>query len=113
VSLYLPDGHPSGIERKNLVIKAGPAGLVLGDELGFESGVAIARHFNRQFAEFALEYRPAFAIAGVAGGISNRLASGVAQVLGHLGLQPSFHQGFGEMLEQPVLANQVFRFLVI
>ncbi len=37
----------------------------------------------------------------------------VAQVVGHLGLQRPLHQGLGELLEQPVLANQVFRLLVI
>lgn len=49
-----PDGHPSGIERENLVIKSGPAGLALGDELVFEGRVAVSGNLYRQFAEFTL-----------------------------------------------------------
>jgi hypothetical protein len=37
----------------------------------------------------------------------------VAQVLGQLGVQGFPHQQLGQQLEQAVLANQVFRLLVV
>jgi hypothetical protein len=35
------------------------------------------------------------------------------EVGGQFGLQGAFHDRLGELLENPVLANQVFRFLLI
>ncbi|MGF6812650.1 NAD(P)-dependent dehydrogenase (short-subunit alcohol dehydrogenase family) [Paraburkholderia sp. Clong3] len=52
-------------------------------------------------------------ITGVASGIGHRFALAMAQVLGHLRLKRSLHQHLGKLLEQPVLAYQVSRLLVI
>ncbi len=70
---------------------------MLGDELRLEGAVPMAGNLDRQFAEAPFQRLPAFAVAGVAGRIGDRLMLGVAQVLGHLGLQRRLHQGFGEL----------------
>jgi|GEM_PF-3433242 len=89
---------PRAYSEQDLVVETGPAGLVLGDDLRLEAAVAVAGDFNRQFAEFALQRLPGFAVTGVARGVGNRLVPGVAQVSGHFGFESPFHQAFGELL---------------
>jgi hypothetical protein len=45
--------------------------------------------------------------------VADRIVFLVAQMLGHLGLHGALQQRFGQLLQQPVLANDVFRLLVI
>jgi len=113
MALDLPHRHAAGVQRQDLVVEASPAGLVLGDDLWLKTTVAVTGHFNRHLAELAFEGLLALAVAGVAGGIGYRLVAGVAKVFGHLGFQRTLDQFLGELLEQAMLANQVFRFLVI
>ena len=95
VGLNLAHRHASGVQRDDFVVEAGPAGLVLGDELGFEAAVAVAGHFDGQLTEIALERLLAPAIAGVATGVGYCLVALVTQVLGQFGLQGSLEQQFG------------------
>ena len=88
-------------------------GLVLGDELGLEAAVTVAGHLDGQLAEIALEGLPALAVAGVATGVGNRLVAFMAQVLSQLSVQSSLDQQLGQLLEQAVLADEVFRLLVV
>ena len=89
------------------------AGLVLGDDLWLKAAMPIPGDFYRQLAKVALESFLALAVAGVASRIGNRVVLGVAQMFCHLGLQGAFHQFLGELLEQAVLTDKVFRFLVV
>ncbi len=98
---------------EDFVVEPCPAGLVLGDELRLETTVAVAWHLNGQFAEVALEGLPALAVAGVASGVGHRFVAFVAEVFGQFGVQGSLDQQLGQLLEQTVLANEVFRFLVV
>lgn len=41
MSLDFPNRHVAGVERQDLDVKAGPAGLVLEDALGLEAAVAV------------------------------------------------------------------------
>lgn len=113
MALDLAHRHAAGVQGDDLVVEAGPAGLVLGDQLGFEGALAVAPHLDGQFAELALERLPALAVASVAAGVDLRFVSVVAEVLGQFGVQRLFYQQLGQLLEQAVLADQVFRFLVI
>ena len=90
-----------------------PAGLVLGDELRLEAAMAVAWHFDGQFAELALEGLLALAVAGVASGVGHRLVAFMAQVLSQLSVQGSLDQQLGQLLEQTVLADEVFGLLVV
>jgi hypothetical protein len=113
MGLYLANRHSAGVERQNLVVKAAPAGLVLRDQLRLERAVAVTRNINRQFAELALQGLLALAIAGIAGGVLYRLILAMAKVVSHLRFQRLLDQQLSKLLEQPVLANQVFRLTVI
>ena len=86
---------------------------MLGDELGLKAAVAVAWHFDGQFAEIALEGLLALAVAGVAAGVGHGFMALVAQVFGQFGVQRLLHEQLGQLLEQAVLANQVFRLLVV
>ena len=85
--LDFTDGHSSGVERQNLVVKAAPAGLVLRDQLWLEGAMAVTRNFDGQFAELALQGLLALAVAGIAGRILHRLILAMAEVVGHLRFQ--------------------------
>ena len=80
--LYLAHRHTSGIQRDDFVVKACPAGLVLGDELGLKAAVAVTGHRDRQFAEIALERLLALAVTGVASYIGDGLVTLVTEVFG-------------------------------
>jgi hypothetical protein len=67
---------------------------------------------NGQLAKVAFESLFAFAVAGIASGIGHAGILGVTQVLGHLGFQRALDKAFGQLLEQAVLADEVFRFLL-
>jgi hypothetical protein len=86
---------------------------VFGNQLGFERAVAVTRDGDGQGAEVALERLGAAAVAGVAVIVGNRFMLTVAQVNSQFGLQSPLYNGFGELLENAVLTDQVFRFLVI
>jgi len=111
--LDLAHRHAARIQRQDLVVEPCPTGLVLGDQLRLEAAVAIARDLEWQLAELALERLAAASVAGVAGCVGDRLVLVVTEVLGHLCIQCPLHQQLGQLLEQAVLANQVFRLLVV
>ena len=68
------------------------------DELGFKATLPVAGNLDRQFAEAPFQRLPAFAVAGVAGRIGDRLMLGVAEVLGHVRFQRTLHRHLGEPL---------------
>jgi hypothetical protein len=55
MSLDFAGGHPTRIERDDLVVEAVEPGLPLLDELRVELPVAVARDLNRDLALFAFE----------------------------------------------------------
>jgi len=113
MALDLAHRHATGIQRENLLVEARPAGLVFGDDLRLEGAVAIAWNFNRQLAKVALQRLFALAVAGVAGRIGDGLMFVVTEVFGHFGFEGFLDQQLGQLLEQAVLADQVFGFLVV
>lgn len=113
MQLNLPHGHAAGVERHDLVIEARPAGLVLADELGFEGALAVARNVQRPLAELSLERLRAMPVAGIASDICHRVALVVAQVFGHFGFAAAPYQHLGQLLEQTILAYQIFGILVV
>jgi hypothetical protein len=71
--------------------------------------MAVTGDVDGQLAKVAFEGLFAFAFAGVACGIGHAGVLGVAQVLGHLGLQSTLDQSLGQRLEQAVFSDEVFR----
>ena len=51
VSLNLARRHATGVQRDDFVIEPSPAGLVLGDDLGLETAVAVSGYLDRQGTE--------------------------------------------------------------
>ena len=98
MALYLAHRHAAGVQGQYFVVESRPAGLVLGDELGFKAAVAVARNFYRQFAEFTLELLATAPVAGVARSIGDWLVFVIPKVRCHLGLQSTFYNGLGELL---------------
>ena len=113
MALNLAHRHAAGVERQYLVVKAAPAGLVLGDELGLERARAVAWDFNGQGAKVAFECFFAAPISGVASFIGDHLVLVMTQVVGHLGLKCPLDQGLGQLLQQAVLAYQIFGLFVV
>src|SRR5262249_2365885 len=111
--LDLAGGHSPGVERDDLVVEAVEPGLSLLDELRIELAVAVPRDLDRDLSLLALECLARFAVAGIAGVFSLGRVLLVGEMMGQLSLQDSFNQGFGELLEEAALAEQVLRFLVV
>lgn len=86
---------------------------MLGNELRLEAAVVVAWNGKGQRAGIALERLGAAAVAGVAAVVGDGCMLVVAQVNRQFGLQRALHDGLGELLENVVFAEQVFRFLVI
>jgi hypothetical protein len=86
---------------------------VLGDDLGLERASAVARDFDGQFTEVTLESFLAASVAGVAGLVGHQFILAMTQVVSQFGLQCAFNQGFGKLLENAVLANQILRLFIV
>jgi hypothetical protein len=74
-----------------------------------ERGLAVARSLQLQLAELALQGFWAFPVARVASVVARRVVLLVAQMIGHLGLQGPLQYGFGQVLEQSVLPDDILR----
>jgi len=60
--------------------------------------------------QIALQGLGAVAVAGIAGEVANCPAPAVAEMFSHLGFECPLNQHLGQLLEQAILANQVFGF---
>src|SRR5262245_62018855 len=98
--LDLSGGHSTRVERDDLVVEAVKPSLPLLDELRIELPVAVTRDLDRDLALLAFERLARLAIAGIAGVSSFGRVLLVAEMMGHLSVQDSFDEGFGELLEQ-------------
>ena len=86
---------------------------MLGNQLRLECALAVAGNVQWQLTKIALQGLGTVAVAGVAGAVGDGTAHSVAEVFGHLGFKRPLNQHLGQLLEQAVLANQVFGFLVV
>src|SRR5215468_2180657 len=111
--LDLAAGHPTRVERDDLVVEAVEPSLSFLDELRIELPVAVTRDLDRDLALLAFERLARLAIAGIAGVLSFRRVLLVTEMMSHLSIQDPFDEGFGELLEQTALSNQVFGLLVV
>lgn len=85
---------------------------MLADELGLEGalasrGMSSGNSPNSPLSVFALSPLRALPVTLVTG-----IALVVTEMLGHFGFQRPLHQHLGQLLEQAILANQIFGFLV-
>src|SRR5215475_5986271 len=108
--LDLARGHPTRVERDDLVVEAVETGLPLLDELRIELPVTVTRDLDRDLALLAFERLARLAIAGIAG---FRRVLLVTEMMSHLSVQDAFNEGFGELLDQTALSKQIFGFLIV
>ena len=76
--------HPSGVQRQNLVVEAGPAGPVLWNQLRLEEpwrsqGISIGDSPNSPLSVFQL-----FTLHVLPAGVLHSLVFAMAEMLGHL-----------------------------
>jgi hypothetical protein len=83
------------------------------NELRLEAAGAVARHGDLDLAVLGQDRLRARPVAAVAAAAAGRIALLVAQVLGQLGSESPFDQGFLELLEQPIIPGQVFRLRIV
>src|SRR5581483_7814226 len=109
VRLNLCACQAAGVEREDLLVKAVEAGLPLFDQLRLELAVAVTRHLDVEPAALAAEGLGIRAVAGGAGGAPFGGVLLVTEVMSQFTLQCAFEDGFGELLEQAVMAEEQFR----
>jgi hypothetical protein len=85
---------------------------MLADDLRFELAFPIARHLNLDFSKVAFQFLPALSIPRIAAAPAFRLVLFVTQVMCQLGAQRAFNQRLRQLLQKPVLSDQVLRFFV-
>lgn len=91
----LPGAHTTGVHRHDLVVEAGKAALVLGDELRIERRLSVARDIQFDPAGLGRHCLTAIAVAAVAGLIAR-------QMMIHLGVQRPLGQGLLQIVEQAI-----------
>jgi hypothetical protein len=105
--LEIAGGHATGIHRQDFVIEAFQPRLAFFHQLRLERPLPVAWHFDLDLALLALHRFLAGAVARVAIGIPAASMFGIAQVCVELGFQAALNHDFGELLEQPILGQDV------
>ncbi len=106
VRLHLPGGQALGDQRHHQVLHPAKAPLALAHDLGLEAGVTVTGHLEFHGADLGQDRLGAVAVARVAAVAPRRVAGLVAQVVGELALQGALQHQLGELLQQPVRADQ-------
>jgi hypothetical protein len=92
----MPYAHAAGVHRDELLVKAGKAALVLGNQLRLEAATPVAR--NRQVNRLVLRQNGllAVAIAAIAGLLAfrNLILRRICKVMVHLSVQNPLSEGF-------------------
>ena len=99
----LAGAHAARVHRHDLVVEAGKAALVLGDQLRIEARLPVARHLQLDLAGVGRHRLAAIAVAAVAGPV---LAD---EVMVHLGVQRPLGQRLLQIVEQAVRVERRLR----
>ena len=105
--------HAARIERQNAIVEAVEPALALRHDRRLEAAVAVARHSQLDRAVFGQHRLARMAVAAVARAAACRIALLVAQAIGQLGAQRPLQKRLLQLLEKPLIAQKVFRRLVI
>jgi hypothetical protein len=94
-------------QRQDDLVDTGQPALAFLDDLRVEAAVGVAGHLDLDRPDLG-EYRlGAGSVAGVATTAAGRVVLVIAQVLGHLRVQCSLEHVLGQLVEQPVRADQL------
>jgi hypothetical protein len=86
---------------------------MLADDWRRQRALSIARDIEQERAEIPFKRLGAAPVAGVGRVVGHLVALAVAEMAGHLGFPGALDQHLGQLLEQAVFADRVFRFLVV
>src|SRR3954469_9219090 len=113
VTLNFAHSHAAGVEAQNLVIEAVEVGLAFGNQLRLERPGAVARNRNLDLAVLGQDGLRAGAVTAVAASAAGRIALLIAEMFGQFRPERPLDQRLLELLEQPIVAGQVFRLLIV
>jgi hypothetical protein len=105
--LYLPNGHATGVQRQDLVVKISSASLVLGHDLRVKTGTPVTVGVDGQLAKVAFEGLLLLQLRALA----TLDVISVAEVLGHLCLQGTLDHALGSCLSRPFSPSRSSGFL--
>lgn len=97
-------------KARESIIQSVEAAFTFFNNLRFCTSVTVARNLNLEVTVFARNGffgSPVAAIAVLFGGLF--IAFFLAEMMRHFGTHCPFEQGFGELFEQSVFADEVFR----
>ena len=107
--LDIPGRETPRIQAQHLLVKTLQPTLALGDEPRRKTALAITRHLQGQRPRVRLYGLGTRAVAGIALRTAVADMRRIAQVGRQLGVQRPLDHPLGELLEQAVLAQDVFR----
>jgi len=113
VSADIAHRHAARIERQDALVEAVETALALGHDHRLEAAVAITRHRKLHLTVLGEHRLVRMAVAAGACAPPDRIALLVAQVITQFGAQRALQKRLLQLLEQPVIAQKVFRCLVI
>jgi len=106
VSGDLTGRQPLCRERQYDLIDTSQPALTLLDDLWLERAVRIARYLDLDRPDLGEHRLGPDAVTGVAAAPPHRIVLVIAQVLGHLRIQRGLEHVLGQLVEQPIRANQ-------
>jgi hypothetical protein len=103
----------TGMQAQDCVVEALETTLALGDEPRHKTALAVTRPLQVQRPRVRLHGLVTFAVAGVLVLSPVAAIRRLAQVGRQLGFQHARHHPFGQLLQQSMLASDVFRVGII
>src|SRR4029077_9392438 len=103
----------AGVQADNGLVETLKTPLPFGHDLRLKSTVAITRRLQRPLPTLSLEGLGRAAVARVAAVVAGRIVFVIAQMHRKLCTHGFFQQSLLQLLEQPVLAQQIFGLLVV
>ena len=113
VALDLANRHAAPVEAQDLVVEAAEPPLALRDQLRLEAAGPVARDLDVDLAVLGQDRLRARAVAAVAAAAARRVALLVAQMRRQLRPERTLDQRLLQPFEQPVVAGQVLRLLIV
>lgn len=103
---HLTSGQPFGGQADHQIVDAAHPPLPLGHDLRGETGVPVAWHAHPDRADLGQQRLGPAAVTAVGAITTGRLVLAVAEMLVHLRCQRGLQEPFGQLLQQPVAAQQ-------
>jgi len=87
--------------------------LALGNDPGLKGAITVTGDINREVSTVIFYCFCAGTVTGITAVIARWRMFIITQMAGYLALHGAFDQGFGQLFDKPVFAQQVFGVLII